>query len=83
MRNAIYDLALMIHLKTIVSRVGWMIRNFISRKANGVLKICETLIRLPIGYCTQACVKTWILECNIEIGRFTKCQKKKKVQLQG
>ena len=34
--------------------IGWMVRNFISREANGVLKIYKTEIRPHIGYCTQA-----------------------------
>ena len=34
--------------------IGWMVRNFISREANVVLKIYETLIRPHIEYCILA-----------------------------
>ena len=45
------------HILAIVSRanrkIGWMVRNLISREANGVFKIHITLIRPHIEYCTQ------------------------------
>ena len=50
---------------------GWMVRNFISRDANIVSKICKTQIRPHIKYCTWAwlqCLDMEIGVCNIEIG---------------
>ena len=32
--------------------IGWMVRNFISKEANVVLKICKTLIKPHIDYST-------------------------------
>ena len=55
--------------------IGWLIRNFISREVN-VLKFYKTLIRHHIEYCTQA----WKLECNIEIGGYTKKSYKNEVK---
>ena len=34
--------------------IDWMFRNFISKKANVVLKICISLIRTFVDYCIQA-----------------------------
>ena len=33
--------------------IDWMVRNFISKKADVVLKICKTQIRLRVEYCIQ------------------------------
>ena len=34
--------------------IGWMVRNFISRDTNVILKRYKTLIRPHLEYCTQA-----------------------------
>ena len=66
------------HILSIVLRangmIGWVIRNFISSKANFVPKICKTLIRLRIEYSTQV----WKLEFDIKIERHTKNLNKNK-----
>ena len=67
------------HISFIVLRakgmIGWMVRNFISREVNVVLKIYKLLIRPYIEYGPQA--RTPVLrhgnwKCNIEIGKHTK-----------
>ena len=35
--------------------IGGMVRNFILKEANVVLKMYKTLIRPPLEYCTQVC----------------------------
>ena len=35
-------------------KIDWMVRNFISREANVLLKIYKSLIRLHIKYCIKA-----------------------------
>ena len=59
MKNVILGLTLMIHLKLRMmfslwqkEMIGWMVRNFISREANVVLKMYNTLIRPHTEYCT-------------------------------
>ena len=49
--------------------IGWIVKNFISREANVVLKIYKILIRPHTEYCTQAGTP---VECNIEIRGHTK-----------
>ena len=55
------------HILSIVLRVngmiGWIVRNFILREANVVLKIYETLIRSHTEYCTEAWAPAFIWFC--------------------
>ena len=48
---------------------GWMVRNIISRESNVVLKICKTVRRPHIEYCTRVWapeLRHVKLESNIE-----------------
>ena len=69
--------------------IDWMDRNFISEKANVVLKIYKILIRPRIEYCTQTLgpVSKQKIYCKIESEGYTKNsdknnKKNKRLQLQ-